>query len=913
MAETYRAVEAVNLFTWVDVDERLSAEAAEGRWPDWLMEADAWWDGLELTVRSGTEEPDVRRWLDDVFGTGSSLGNPGELVLALDRPAEVEATGLPVTLLPDTEYVRSRRDPRLMERRITAELADFMERPTQNSFVSDVQMLAFHSFKGGAGRTVHAVALADELARRGRRVLLVDGDLEAPGITWMYQAQGGACDVAYEDVLALLHGTPRGGQQEAIAIAAPYLANQEVARHREGGSLVVLPASRRLRLGPPRIEPAHLITKDRPAYFLTESLAELAAEAGLDTVLIDLRAGASELSAPVLLDPRIQRVFVTTLSSQSLEGTEQLICQLGNKAPSLEGTDPAPAAVVTQYRLDAHTAEAEQAKARLAASLECFTARYQEQSQGMESGEVDGLDTAGVDSLVRAEPLLSPFREELLALPRSWDDVIDVVRRCGVSELVGKLVPELPVAPLDGGPLPEGEGSLEERRGALHKRARSLVFAERSGLDSGLGFLSTEPLRRLVGDHRTSLPVTVVVGAKGAGKTFTYARLCAAARWAAFAEHAQESVQADAPVVPVLDPGNMDQYGSGASSEGPQALRDRSAGGQGARPDDIRSLLQDALDSERREDQRFWRSTWLQCMAVAADGPGALEANAEEVLLHRNLSKPVLFVFDGLEDFFQDLESDAQAKRMALRTLFTDVPDWFRMMRSRRLGLVIFARKDLVRYSLRQNVGQFLDRYDPYELRWDAHEALRLALWVATTAGAVHQPEEELALMAPDAVVQALIPVWGAKLGRDNSREAWTERWVPAALADFNEQVQARDVVRFLRDAAELSMNDEDWPDRLLSPSALRMALVRCSVEKLKELQQENPSLGNLLRSVGSRADEVVMPFEAEAVGLDANGIVQLEEAGALARDSDGRYRLPEIYRHALGFRTRGRARVVRG
>lgn len=902
MSDSYQGAEATRLFTWVDIDERLSAEAARGEWPEWMIEVDSWWDGVELTVREGTQEGQVRTWLDQVFGTGSTTGEPGEFVLVLDRPDAIRPTGLPVTLVPDSAYIAGRRDPRLMERRITAELGRFMPRPDQAGFDSDVQVLAFHSFKGGVGRTVHAVALADTLAERGHRVLLVDGDLEAPGITWMYQAKGGACDIAYEDVLALLHGTVDENARDAVAVAAPYLADQEVARHRNGGVLAVLPSSRRARLGPPRIEPSHLSTDDRSPYFLTESLAALAAAAGLDTVIIDLRAGASELSAPVLLDPRVQRVFVTTLSSQSLEGTERLMCQLGNKAPSWEGRDPAPAAVITQYRLDVHSAEAEQARTRLATALEGFTARIAEGPDGRQD-----TGTGEVDALVRAEPLLSPFREELLALPRNWDEVVDVVRRCGVGDLVGRLIPELPVSRL-----PQTDShQLERRRSALHERARSLVFAERSGLDSGLGFLSTEPLRRLVGDHRSTLPVTVVVGAKGAGKTFTYARLCAAGRWSDFASSAQESVRADAAVVPVLDPANMDQYGPDTSRGGPQDLRDHAAGGRGAQPDDIRALLREALDGPHGESPAFWRATWLRCMAVAAQGPDVSQEDPEAVLVQRSRTAPVLFVFDGLEDFFQDLESET--KRIALRTLFTDVPDWLRMMRSRPLGLVIFARKDLVRYALRQNVGQFLDRYDPYELRWDAQEALRLALWVSVTAGALPEPGGDLALMPAEAVVDSLVPVWGAKLGRDNSREAWTERWVPAALADFNEQVQARDVVRFLRDAAEYSLRDEDWPDRLLSPSALRSSLVRCSSEKLQELQQENPSLGKLLRSVGFYADTVVMPFEAEAVGLDANGIVALEEAGALARDNDGRYRLPEIYRHALGFRTRGRARVVRG
>ncbi|MBY0523592.1 MAG: AAA family ATPase [Gemmataceae bacterium] len=47
--------------------------------------------------------------------------------------------------------------------------------------------VTFYSFKGGVGRTMALVNVGLELARRGRRVLLVDFDLEAPGLT-TYQA-----------------------------------------------------------------------------------------------------------------------------------------------------------------------------------------------------------------------------------------------------------------------------------------------------------------------------------------------------------------------------------------------------------------------------------------------------------------------------------------------------------------------------------------------------------------------------------------------------------------------------------------------------------------------------------------------------------------------------------------------------
>ncbi|HEY7428959.1 MAG TPA: AAA family ATPase [Gemmataceae bacterium] len=43
-------------------------------------------------------------------------------------------------------------------------------------------IITFYSFKGGVGRTMALVNTAAELARRGRKVLLVDFDLEAPGL-----------------------------------------------------------------------------------------------------------------------------------------------------------------------------------------------------------------------------------------------------------------------------------------------------------------------------------------------------------------------------------------------------------------------------------------------------------------------------------------------------------------------------------------------------------------------------------------------------------------------------------------------------------------------------------------------------------------------------------------------------------
>ena len=43
-------------------------------------------------------------------------------------------------------------------------------------------VITFYSYKGGVGRTMSLVNVASELSKRGRKVLVIDFDLEAPGI-----------------------------------------------------------------------------------------------------------------------------------------------------------------------------------------------------------------------------------------------------------------------------------------------------------------------------------------------------------------------------------------------------------------------------------------------------------------------------------------------------------------------------------------------------------------------------------------------------------------------------------------------------------------------------------------------------------------------------------------------------------
>lgn len=895
-----------HLFTWVDVDEHFAKLAARGEWEPWLLEVDAYWDGVEFTIAEGTEPDVVWDWLTERLGPLTV--DSGRQVILLESLAG-DGEPFEVRLRSAEELIEITRQPRWTERRVVRQLGEGLPAPDAEVFPHGVRICAFHSFKGGVGRTLHCVALARELAERGisatgsgQRVLLVDADLEAPGISWMVAAQGSRLDFALDDFLSLLHGSSADDCEHVITLARKFLLNQE----QDG--VIVLPTTREMaRVGPPRIQPVDLLTDERPPYILTEALAELAHAVGADTVLIDLRAGTSELSAPVLLDPRVQRVFVTTISNQSVQGTVNLLNLLAHRAPSQRSTDPACAVLLTQFQEKEHSTELSEAAATLMEAVGRTLPPLPN------SAEEEAEQTT-VDRDVASEPLSSPFLSPLLALPGSWAEVCERIERTTLRSVISGLADALrPVEPEQAASAAVGFGDDPQRaRERLAGLAHTLTYAETADVQED--FLPTEALLNLVSTHKTEAPVEIVVGAKGSGKTFTYLRMCRQGSWNAFGTAAGvEGIELRAPLVPVLASQNLADALREEVEDVQKASARQLTGAEPANFLTLRDLVTNALGTDMNEVG--WRRVWLTCLARAA-GLNSTPETAESDLTGLARGQRAVFVIDGLEDLFQEFSSDLQQQR-ALRALLTGCPEWLRSLRGRPLGLVVFVRRDLVLNSVQQNAQQFLERHRAYELRWNRTEALRLATWVCERAGVLARDGSVSIRSAESkALSRLLVQLWGQKLGSDRSREARSEEWFLAALSDFNLQIQARDIVFFLAEAASDSASDEKagrWSDRLLTPSAMRRALPRCSREKISAMAQENVPVGNLFRHLQALPEDIrKVPFTLESVKLDPTQARLLEANGVLFREND-QYWIPEIYRYGLGFGVSnvGRPRVV--
>ncbi|CCI28032.1 hypothetical protein MICAH_4790005 [Microcystis aeruginosa PCC 9809] len=118
-------------------------------------------------------------------------------------------------------------------------------------------------------------------------------------------------------------------------------------------------------------------------------------------------------------------------------------------------------------------------------------------------------------------------------------------------------------------------------------------------------------------------------------------------------------------------------------------------------------------------------------------------------------------------------------------------------IRESNLGLIVFLRRDFLRYTITQNSQQFESLYGNYDLSWNLESFLKLSYWLCIQSSVINANPQDLFDCSIEDLKGKLERLWGKKLGADNAREAKSDNWIFAALTDFNGRLQARDIVRF--------------------------------------------------------------------------------------------------------------------
>jgi tetratricopeptide (TPR) repeat protein len=200
-------------------------------------------------------------------------------------------------------------------------------------------IVTFYSWKGGVGRTMALANTAVQLARRGRRVLAVDWDLEAPGLERYFGVGGAAATPRIKVRPAAEKSGLLGLLTDAAARGDASVSLRSWQRRCAAITVPPLPAD--LRRDAPNLKPAplHLLPSGHgspgyahclhafswPAFFTGQNGAEFLESLRdqwrdhYDLVLIDSRTGLTDSGGVCTVQLPDMLVLVFTANSQSID------------------------------------------------------------------------------------------------------------------------------------------------------------------------------------------------------------------------------------------------------------------------------------------------------------------------------------------------------------------------------------------------------------------------------------------------------------------------------------------------------------------------------------------------------------------------------------------------------------------
>ena len=885
--------------TWTDVARRLAAEANRpGGSEDVVKRARLGRYGLLLETAQGVGQPEVAHWLGELFpgrveATPLSLRLEGPDHSAV-IPIELEAWEEPGAFRPSFGLVDG--------------TVEFGAVPPLTGPSRSVPVAAALSVKGGTGRTTTAVVLGRRWAEMSDApVLLVDADLEAPGVSYLLREQVTEARISLEDAIALAHAEPVAGAPATVAFCASRLRDHLVA-----GNLYVMPLRRDIdELVGSAVRPEQLSTPSNP-FAVADLLADIARDLGCSGVVVDVRAGLVPLMVNLAMDPEVSLLFVTTLADQSVRATAALVRFLAQEARRSGHQLRKPLVVVNRVpNLLRHTGTDQ----RLAEPL------FDELVRSLVPDEPNS------DGDPPAEPFGQVFVPELTEMQvaaGTWSAFLEQVSSSGFSGVVGPALDQWIETELVPGrtvqaPVPPRSVDRTTARQLLAAYADGLIAAENTEIPVQRP-LVTKPLAALAERFLSEVPIAVSEGGKGTGKTLAARFFVAQAKWDVVVEKLVGRAGAvGADILPVC--------ASIQSSARFQAEVDHARRAVAA----SLSLPTPMLANQTTEalkhligvgaTEQDWVGHWLDIVAWSAGfDPGVQGAGGRFIAFLRDGGRSVVAVLEGLEELYQSVEEANVVT--AMRAALVGVIQRLRAEPRRPLGIVVFTRRDTTEASVRQNLDQFRREYSPFALTWSDDDILELAAWLATESGglpALWGPGFARLSMADKML--GLERLWGRKLGPDDkpgqrSREAYTATWVIAVLSDLRRRLVPRDLIRLLANAARGSEDaDEatDYGGRLLTPRAIRAAVEPTSELKVRETEEEISELRAVFDKFRAKRDQIATPLTEAALtelGIDQTAIDALRRHGIVFGDNPP-YEVPELFRRGLGLRPAGARRSV--
>lgn len=754
----------------------------------------------------------------------------------------------------------------------------------------------FYSLRGGVGRTTALAHAARIIAQQGLTVLCVDMDLEAPGLSSMFDIEDRVGQ--HMGVVPLLAAAEASGEIEHL--------DDHVLRVTEDDKLFLLPA------GHPGPEYARLLShldptawysddEINPLRLLVEAITSLTEKP--DVVLIDSRTGISPLAAPLLFDVSDINVITFYPHPQTKTGTRALTRAL-LAARSRRSTANSKITPEVRFIVSPVPSTPE--------VRELYAERAQDWIGDWLSVARNGAGNPAFEALEDIIQVIS-YKESLAASD-------SVMRGDGTGDfnVVADWITGL-VEPRDL----LGEQAEEGPEPTKAEVLASLQFAgetaENQALEELHGtFLSTDDV-----DRALALDTVVVIGRKGTGKTAVFRRLA----------EAETAIAVTSP--PGLDTHQSWTPDADVYKELERMMRQRDLEWRQVWPAIVGLAIRQSLADVPQpgwvsepigipsDGKHYTKTDLLRDVNILLAQPQASLLVGEWLQgIDRRLDVDHALLFDALDTGFGNTDADRRRRTEGVAGLLTSVAA--QGPQFHRLKFKVMLREDIWREISVPNKSHLTRSA---HLKWaNKIDYLRVAIKQAwrsepyrnLVASRLNKPgfrlqETPVEYWPEDFVRNSWVILAGERLA--GGQTAYTDNWVWSRLADGNGDHAPRALAQIMTAAVEMERAFEAgnaYSRSIIRPRALVEALDEVSESALDALQRDEfPELEPLLtrlRQIGST------PFAAEQLDGAPPDLVRLAvevgllEAVAGARDKAERYRVPEMYRKALDMSRKGQA-----